>query len=77
MSFLKILQKLYRQSPMDFYAKHSNYTVIRSTNTAFSLGYRFYKIFNDNEIDHIWQIIRIHKRFSVVFIFILPSLFNK
>lgn len=66
-----ILTNLYKQSPMDFYTKNEDSTVIRSTNNASFLGYKFNQQFDEKTIDDIWQIIRVHKRFSVIFIFIL------
>ena len=56
---------------MDFYTKNEDSTVIRSTNNASFLGYKFNQQFDEKTIDDIWQIIRVHKRFSVIFIFIL------
>jgi tetratricopeptide (TPR) repeat protein len=71
MKKLTVLEYLYQQSPMDFYTKNKKKTVIRSTNNASFLGYKFSREFSEQEIDEVWQIIRIYKRFSVVFIFIL------
>lgn len=66
-----ILEHLYKQSPMDFYTKNKKKTVIRSINNASFLGYKFNREFTDEEIDDIWQKIRVYKRFSVIFIFVL------
>ena len=66
-----ILEHLYKQSPMDFYTKNKKKTVIRSTNNASFLGYKFNREYSEQEIDEVWQIIRVYKRFSVVFILIL------
>lgn len=71
MKNFKILEYLYKQSPMNFYSTYNNYTVIKSTNNAFSLGYRFNKNFTTEELDYIWTIIRVHKRISVVAVFII------
>ena len=67
----KILELLYKQSPMNFYSISDNYTVIRSTNNAFSLGYKFSKVLTNEEISYIWAIIRTHKRISVLTVFVL------
>ncbi len=66
----KILETMYKQSPMDFYTKNQNSTIIKSINNT-SLGYKFDKLFTEEDIEFVWQQIRIHKRFSVIFIFIL------
>ena len=70
MQKFNILKKLYRQSPMDFYTKNQDSTIIKSINNT-SLGYKFDKLFSEEEIHSVWQQIRVHKRFSVIFIFIL------
>lgn len=71
MKYSSILEQLYKQSPMAFYTKTKKKTVIRSTNNASLLGYKFNREFEEKEIDEIWQIIRAFKRFSVIFILIL------
>lgn len=70
MQKFNILKKMYRQSPMDFYTKNQDSTIIKSINNT-SLGYKFDKLFTEDEINSVWQQIRVHKRFSVVFIFLL------
>ena len=71
MKKISILEQLYKQSPMDFYTKNKKKTVIRSTNNASFLGYKFNREFSEAEIDNVWSKIRVYKRFSVVFVFIL------
>ena len=71
MKKMNVLEILYKQSPMDFYAVHKKHTVIKSTNNAFSLGYKFNRVLSEEEIDKIWGIIRVHKRISVIFVFVL------
>ena len=44
--------------------------IIKSINNT-SLGYKFDKLFSEDEINAVWQQIRVHKRFSVIFIFLL------
>lgn len=70
MQKFNILKKMYRQSPMDFYTKNQDSTIIKSINNT-SLGYKFDKLFTEEEINSVWQQIRIHKKFSVIFIFLL------
>ncbi len=67
---INILKLLYKQSPMDFYTyTKDNKTVIRSINNT--LGYKFDKYFDDEEIDKVWKEIKLHKRTSTILIFIL------
>lgn len=62
---------LYKQSPMDFYTKNGdNQTIIKSINNT-SLGYKFNKDFDEEDINRTWQEIKFHKRISTVLIFIL------
>lgn len=70
MQKFNILKRMYRQSPMDFYTKTKDSTIIKSINNT-SLGYKFDKLFSEDEINAVWQQIRVHKRFSVIFIFLL------
>lgn len=70
MSKKNIFSLLYKYSPLNFYTNTDNHTIIKSIHSP-SVGYDFDKIFNDDEIHSIWKEIRLHKRISTVFIFIL------
>lgn len=67
---INILKLLYKNSPMNFYTVKNENTIIKSINNT-SLGYEFKKTFTPDEIDYIWQEIRIHKRISTISIFLL------
>ena len=66
---INILKVLYKHSPMNFYTIEDNTTIIKSTNNT-SLGYKFDKIFTPEEISFVWNEIKLHKRWSTVFIFL-------
>lgn len=66
---INILKVLYKHSPMNFYTIENNTTIIKSTNNT-SLGYKFDKIFTPEEISFVWNEIKLHKRWSTVFIFL-------
>lgn len=65
-----ILKWLYKQAPMNFYNYSEDATTIKSINNVF-LGYKFNKKFTSDELEKIWKLIKQHKRFSTILIFIL------
>lgn len=67
---INILKLLYKQSPMDFYTHTNDKTIIKSINNT-TLGYEFNKKFNTEEINAIWNEIKLYKRSSTVIIFII------
>lgn len=66
---INILKVLYKHSPMNFYTTDDNTTVIKLKNIT-SLGYKFDKKFTPEEINFVWNEIKLHKRCSTVFIFL-------
>ena len=70
MGKLNIIKWLYRISPMNFYNLSENSTVIKSINNTL-LGYKFDKKFDSKEISSVWENIKIHKRLSVIGIFLV------
>lgn len=70
MAKFNILKWLYKQAPMNFYTYTEDATIIKSINNAF-YGYKFQNKFSDEELEKIWELIRQHKRFSTILIFIL------
>jgi len=67
---MNILKVMYNFSPIKFYSYGEDYTVIKSVNNT-SLGYKFGKIFTDEEIKTVWEEIKLCKRWSTILIFIL------
>ncbi len=67
---LNILKLLYKRSPMDFYTKAENNTIIKSINNT-SSGYYFEKEFTREEINTVWNEIKLHKKFAIIVIFLL------
>lgn len=66
-----LLKSMYNRSPMNFYSfKEEGCTVIKSINNS-PLGYRFDKIFTEEELALAWSITKLHKKIAVAFIFIL------
>lgn len=65
-----ILKWLFKRAPMNFYL-HSldGTTTIKSINNTF-LGYKFCQKFTPEEIDDIWDNIKLQKRFSTILIFL-------
>jgi len=70
MQKLNILGHLYNLSPMSFYTFESDSTLIKSVNNT-SLGYKFNRIFTSDEIDSVWNEIKLHKRLSTISIFLV------
>lgn len=65
-----ILKWLYKQAPMNFYTYTEDATIIKSINNAF-LGYKFQNKFSEEQLEIVWELIRQHKRFSTILIFVL------
>lgn len=65
-----ILTWLYKRAPMNFYTLTENSTIIKSINNTF-LGYKFDKQFTQDELASIWEIIKLHKKISIIIIFVI------
>ena len=64
-----ILKWLYKRAPMNFYSFLEDATVIKSINNT-CLGYKFDRVFTEEEINSVWNNIKKHKRFSTIMIFL-------
>lgn len=67
---MNIFNLLYKYSPLNFYNVANGRTVIKSIHNP-SSGYEFDKEFNADDISLIWHEIKLHRRVSTIFIFIL------
>ncbi len=67
---INILKLMYNLSPMSFYTFDKDSTIIKSTNNT-SLGYKFDRKFNDDEILSAWQETKFCKRWSTILIFLV------
>lgn len=65
-----ILRLLYNCTPMNFYTLNKGETIIKSINNT-CLGYKFFKEFTSDELDLVWNQIKLHKRISSVAICLL------
>ena len=66
MAKLNILQWLYKHSPVNFYSITDNgETIIKSINNTF-VGYKYDKIFSDEDINALRKVIKNFKRLSTI-----------
>ena len=66
MAKINILQWLYKHSPVNFYSITENgETIIKSINNTFR-GYKYNKIFSDDDLNDLRKVIKNFKRFSTV-----------
>ena len=66
MTKINILHWLYKHSPLNFYSiTQNNETVIKSINNTF-VGYKFDRVFSDEDINSLRKIIKNFKRFSTI-----------
>lgn len=65
-----ILRQMYNYSPLNFYTFEGDETIIKSINNTL-LGYKYNKHFSRDEIKLVWSEIKLHKRISIILIFLL------
>ncbi len=70
MTKINILQWLYKHSPANFYSiTDSGETIIKSINNTFS-GYKYNRVFSDDEVNNLRKVIKNFKRFSTIAILV-------
>ena len=65
-----ILKRLFKRAPMNFYNYVDGSTIIKSIDNTFQ-GYKFDKIFDEEQISSIWKSIKQYKRITTIAMFLL------
>ena len=77
MAKINILQWLYKHSPVNFYSiTKDGETIIKSINNTFR-GYKYNKIFSDDDLNNLRKVIKNFKRFSTVSVLLFTGLFSQ